>query len=131
MNTLPDFKLSANTWVEVYTSLSIPSGTPLVIRTKNSRPVLIQYADSAPTEGSNDGFILYQDSDPFYTSPSTAVTGGTTIATFLLGSVSTVPFDLNDILDTINPGESLTITARVISGAASEVGVSLIWQEDF
>ena len=78
MSTLPDFKLTdEDVWVDLYTALSIPPGTPLVIQNKNSRPVLVQY------------------------------------------------------VDTLNPSETLTVTARVISGAASEVGVSLIWQEDF
>lgn len=57
-------------------------------------------------------------------------TDGRQITTVRLRASAPLVLDMQKILEQLLPREELTISANVTSGAASELDVSLIWQED-
>lgn len=57
------------------------------------------------------------------------VTNGTVIAGLVLGPSGSQIVDLSGLGNVINPGDTITIAANVVSGASSEVSVSFIWKE--
>lgn len=58
------------------------------------------------------------------------VTGGKVIACFNIKNVFTPTINLDDVIKALSPGEELMIAARVTSGNASEIDVSLTWRDD-
>lgn len=65
------------------------------------------------------------------TSAGTYSSGGRLIASFSVSGNGDGSYDLSSLGQYLLPGERLAICARVISGAASAVSVSVNWQEDF
>lgn len=99
--------------------------------TDSTKGVVITVLINATLGGTyNYSYVSQNASVAEYDTAATTVTGGTSVATFLLGN-GTTSFDLSDFIRTLNPSETLTIAARIQSGPASEVGVSVVWQEDF
>lgn len=69
-----------------------------------------------------------QNSIVEFDSDGTTVTGGILIHEFIAGQVAKA--DLRQFNDIIHSGETLTISAQIISGAASDVTVTLNWSEE-
>ncbi len=61
---------------------------------------------------------------------SVNITGGTTVACFLVRANSSLLVDMQKILQSHPPGAEFSIAARVTSGSASEMDVSATWKED-
>lgn len=55
---------------------------------------------------------------------------GRQVATIRLRSVAPLVLDMQKVLEILLPREELTISGNITSGAASEIDISLIWQED-
>lgn len=58
------------------------------------------------------------------------VTCGRLVASFVIPAASGVVVNLEELSSLLLPGEALTISASITSGAASSVSASVIWQED-
>lgn len=60
----------------------------------------------------------------------TTVTGGTLIAAFTVDTGGGKTFNLADIQKTLNPEDTLTLAAKVISGAGGTMTGTLVWKEE-
>lgn len=58
------------------------------------------------------------------------VTGGRLVASFIIPPTGGQPFNLEQLASLILPGETMTVSALITSGAAASVTASLTWQED-
>lgn len=65
-----------------------------------------------------------------YDTAGTTVSGGRSVISFEAGNSGTTPIELEKYNIEILPGERFTLTAQVVSGAAANATVSLLFQED-
>lgn len=99
--------------------------------TDSTKGVVIQVIKNTILGGTyNYSYVSQSGSIVEYDTAGTTITGGTVVGTFLLGN-GTTEVDLSEIIEVLNPSETLTFSARILSGAASEVGISVTWNEDF
>jgi hypothetical protein len=60
----------------------------------------------------------------------TTVTGGTQLHTFCLGNSTGLSQKFDDFEITLEPGDSITVCARIPTSSSTNVSVSLAWAED-
>ena len=80
------------------------------------------------------GFIEFNDlgADSLGQTSTTAVqiTGGEIVAAYNIKAANPFQVDVDAVLSKLEPGDILCITSKVSSGAASEMGASLVWLDD-
>ncbi len=64
-----------------------------------------------------------------YDTDGTTLTGGTELLSIQMGKLDSDKVDLSHLLDQLNPGDTLTISAT--SSSSTEAGVSIVWRELF
>ena len=81
---------------------------------------------SGDTNFQNVGTNLVSDAD----TTANTVSGGTLLASFTVGAKGTLSQSLKDFEIRVPPSLAITISAKVTSGAASNVTASLTYYED-
>ena len=119
----PTFNSKINR-VPVYPSL-------LIIGTDTTKAAEI-HLDIGNTFGGDLDFSFIDETNSVVEIATDNVTtvDGRQVATIRLRSVAPFVLDMQKVLETLLPREELTISGNVTSGSASEIDVSLIWQED-
>lgn len=119
---------------EVYgTKVNLASVIPILVtaETDSTKGAVIEINIGASVAGDTDfEYVNETESVVIYDTAGTTVTDGQNIATFLLGPSGTNELDLSKYNIELLPGEAMTISGRVTSGASSDVGASIVWQED-
>lgn len=65
-----------------------------------------------------------------YSTDSVQITGGELIGCFLVKNASSESLDLSEIIGTLDPQDSISISAKVSGAPASEMIASITWKED-
>lgn len=103
----------------------------LTISTDSSKGAFIKVITNATVAGEPDFQYINEDAlTAQYDITGTTVTGGREIATFDVTSGGSLPIDLQSLAIRIPATLSITIAAKIVSGAASDVNASLTWYED-
>ena len=120
-----------NTTINGVTNNSIIRIRSLSVATAANVPVVFQ-AIKNTTLGGTPAYtnVDATNSMAAIDTAGTTVTGGTIVFNTLTGSAGNAFCDLTDFDIQLQPGETLTITANSISGAASNQAVAINWSED-
>lgn len=103
----------------------------LTVFTESNKGATIEIKTGA-TLGGNTNYLPAGNVNQLsqYDISGTTVTGGTTIASFVIPGNSSTAFDLNALRVRVPPTLTITISARVNSGTAADTGAALTWYED-
>lgn len=106
-------------------------GLSLTAATDSNKAATIDVLIGATITGDLDfQYIDKMNSTTEIATDGGSVSGGRLVASFVIPSAGGEPFNLEQLASLLLPGEVMTISSQITSGAPSAVTVSLIWQED-
>ncbi len=106
-------------------------GLSLTAATDTTKAAIIEVRSGATIAGDLDfSYIDKTNSTTEVATDGGAVSAGRLIASFIVPSSGGIIANLEELLALLLPGEMLTVSAQITSGAASSVSASLTWQED-
>ena len=103
----------------------------LIASTDTNKSAIIRVLIGATVTGDLEyAYIDKANSTMEIAKDSGVVSGGRLIGSFPVSSGGAETLDMDKLSTILHPGEALTVSAIITSGAASEVTASIIWEED-
>ena len=103
----------------------------LAISSDSSKEIRFFIAKNAALGETNFNYVEESESIALYDSTAHSFTTGKRVFDGQIGAAGNANIDLSDYNIDLVFGDSITVFARVVSGAASSVTAGLVWKEDF
>jgi hypothetical protein len=106
-------------------------GKSLSLSTESTKATIFRvYKGATVTSPTNWQYVNKDESILEFMTDAGTVTGGDLRGSVVIATLSSTLLQLDEILPILLPDEEITITAEVVSGAASDVAIGFNWQED-